>query len=291
MKPAALSPIQASAIRVRSSNVFRSELQERYPLTPDNVRFFKDNGFIKLKHVLSREALEFYAQVISDQVQLLNTQHEPLEKRDTYGRAFLQVMNIWQKNAIVRDLVFSKKLARLAAELLEVSGVRLYHDQALYKEAGGGMTPWHADQFYWPVDTNNTITAWIPFQDTPVKMGPLAFAPRSHRIKVGRDLAISNESEDLICKTLHELKMDVVETAYELGEVSFHRGWNWHHAGANTTDQPRRVMTIIYLEEDARLIKPKHKNHQLDWEAWMPGVQVGQVINSPMNPVLWSQRP
>lgn len=291
MNSAAPSPISASAIRVRSSNVFRSDLEAHYPLTKANLDFFKDRGFIKLKEVLSRETLEFYARVISEQVQLLSTQTEPLEKRDTYGKAFLQVMNIWQKNAVVRDLVFSKKLARLAAELLGVSGVRLYHDQALYKEPGGGMTPWHADQFYWPVDTNNTITAWIPLQDTPLEMGPLAFAPRSHRINVGRNVAISNDSEELIRKTLNELKMEVVETAYELGEISFHRGWNWHHAGANTTDAPRRVMTMIYIEEDARLIKPKHKNHQQDWDAWMPGVKVGQVIDSPLNPVLWSERP
>jgi hypothetical protein len=28
---------------------------------------------------------------------------------------------------------------------MEVEGVRLYHDQALFKEAEGGITPWHAD--------------------------------------------------------------------------------------------------------------------------------------------------
>ena len=37
-----------------------------------------------------------------------------------------------------------------------VAGVRMYHDQALYKEPGGGITPWHVDQVYWPVSNNNT---------------------------------------------------------------------------------------------------------------------------------------
>ena len=37
--------------------------------------------------------------------------------------------------------------------------VRLYHDQALFKEAGGGITPWHQDQHYWPLDTDRTITS------------------------------------------------------------------------------------------------------------------------------------
>ena len=58
-------------------------------------------------------------------------------------------------------------------------GVRMYHDQALYKEAGGGITPWHADQYYWPLETDKTITAWIPLQATPLEMGPLEFSAGS----------------------------------------------------------------------------------------------------------------
>ena len=44
----------------------------------------------------------------------------------------------------------SKK--EIATELMQTDGARLYHDQALFKEAGGGITPWHADQYYWPLN-------------------------------------------------------------------------------------------------------------------------------------------
>ena len=94
MKASADSPITAASIRVRSSNAFRADLEEHRTLTRAETTFFKENGFIKLKNVLSRETLEFYARVISEQMDRLNTQHEPLEKRDTYGKAFLQVTNI-----------------------------------------------------------------------------------------------------------------------------------------------------------------------------------------------------
>jgi ectoine hydroxylase-related dioxygenase (phytanoyl-CoA dioxygenase family) len=268
----------------------KEDLDTPFVLTDAQRAFFRENGYIKLKGVLSPETLAFYGREITGQVQRLNTQVLPLEKRDTYGKAFLQIMNIWTQSEVVKEFVFSRKLARLAAELMGVSGVRLYHDQALYKEAGGGATPWHADQFYWPVAGDNTVTVWVPLQATPMEMGPLAFAPGSHRIAVGRDIAISDESEKLIAKTLREAQLELVETAFELGEVSYHLGWTFHRAGANRTSDPRRVMTVIYLEEDARLIAPKHKNHQQDWDAWMPGVKVGEIVNSPLNPVLWSGR-
>ncbi len=46
----------------------------------------------------------------------------------------------------MRKFVFGTRLARIAAELMGVRGVRIYHDQALCKLPGGGPTPWHADQ-------------------------------------------------------------------------------------------------------------------------------------------------
>ena len=48
----------------------------------------------------------------------------------------------------------------------QVEGVRLYHDQALNKEPGGGYTPWHCDAYYWPVQSDKIVTAWVPLQVT-----------------------------------------------------------------------------------------------------------------------------
>ena len=108
-----------------------------------------------------------YEPEITGKVIELNTQDLPLEARDTYGKAFLQVMNLWQDSELVLEFVSSPRLARIAAQLLGVRSVRLYHDQALYKESGGGVTPWHADQYYWPFATDRCVTAWIPLQDSP----------------------------------------------------------------------------------------------------------------------------
>lgn len=69
-----------------------------------------------------------------------------------------------------------KKLASIASQLLEVDGVRMYHDQALFKEPSGGHTPWHADQYYWPLSSDRTVTVWIPLQATPLELGPLPSA-------------------------------------------------------------------------------------------------------------------
>ena len=47
----------------------------------------------------------------------------------------------------------------------------------------------------WTWRHHRCCTAWVPLQDTPFEMGPLAFAPRSHRFEHGRDLEISDEED------------------------------------------------------------------------------------------------
>ena len=263
-------------------------LEVPYPLAPEQIASFRERGYVKLKEVLSPEEIERYrqeiTQVVKERNPLLN---KPMEERTTYEKAFTQITNLWQENEVVKELIFSKRLARIAAELMGVAGVRLYHDQALYKEPGGGITPWHADQYYWPLSTENTCTAWIPLQAVPREMGPLAFSERTHHFEIGRDLAISDESEDMIQKALAEQNFELESGPFDLGEVSYHSGWTFHRAGANTTDDVRAVMTVIYMEDGIRVTELERPEHQADRDAFLPGLQPNDEAITEYNPLLY----
>lgn len=276
----------ASSVTPNLSSL-QQELDAPLLLTPEQVAFYSENGYIKLSRVLSPAVLEHFRTAISARVAELSADTPPMDQRNTYGKAFLQVMNLWTKSDAVKQFVFGKRLARLAADLLEVTGVRIYHDQALYKESGGGFTPWHADQYYWPVSSDKIITAWIPLQNTPLEMGPLAFCEKSHRFQIGRDLEISDESEMTLKQALHSFRLE--ESPFEIGDVSFHSGWTFHRAAANSTNRPREVVTVIYMDENTRLAAPRNKNQENDIERWCPGVPIGQLIASPLNPVIFSR--
>jgi ectoine hydroxylase-related dioxygenase (phytanoyl-CoA dioxygenase family) len=263
------------------------ELDAPFNVTAEHIAFYNEFGYIKLKEVLSPELLEHYRKAITSRVAELSVDAPPMEARNTYGKAFLQIMNLWTKSEPVKQFVFGKRLARIAADLMQVSGVRVYHDQALYKEAGGGITPWHADQYYWPVANDKTITVWVPLQDTPREMGPLVFSEKSHRFQMGRDLEISDDSEMTLKQALSTYKVE--DGPFDLGDVSFHSGWTFHRADANSSDKPREVMTVIYIDENMRLAKPKNKHQINDWQTWCPGAEVGEIIASPLNPVIYSR--
>ncbi|HEY3559968.1 MAG TPA: phytanoyl-CoA dioxygenase family protein [Kribbella sp.] len=265
----------------------RPELEIVYNLSRSDVAHFADRGFVKLKNVLSPATIAAYEPEITGKVIELNTQHQPLDERDTYGKAFLQVSNLWQDSERVLEFVSSPRLAKIAAQLLGVQSVRLYHDQALYKESGGGVTPWHADQYYWPFSTDRCVTIWVPLQETPMEMGPLSFAAGSQKFEFGRNLPISDESERVLQQALAEQDFPEVSEPYELGEVSYHLGWTFHHAPPNTTDIPRRVMTVIYVDASMEISPPVNENQVADLTTWMPGNEPGETISSPLNPILY----
>ena len=91
-------------------------------------------------------------------------------------------------------------------------------------------------------------------------------------------------------QALTDANFEHIVEPFELGEVSFHYGWTFHHAGANLTDKARRVMTIIYMEEDMRLKPPSNENQQNDSDTWCPGAKVGDAIATDLNPVIYSNR-
>ena len=71
--------------------------------------------------------------------------------------------------------------------------------------------------------------------------------------------------------------------------MSFHYGWTFHRAGSNQTEKAREVMTIIYMDVDMRLKKPENENQVNDREKFCHKVEVGEIIDSPENPVLYEE--
>ncbi len=267
----------------------KTSIDLSYQLTNEQIAFYQQYRYIKLKHVFDEATISFFNDAISKRVDIMNKEIKPLEERSTYGKAFLQLFNLWKEDDVVKEFIFSKRLAQIACDLMQVNGVRIYHDQALFKEGGGGITPWHADQYYWPLETDKTVTAWIPLQETPLELGPLEFSAGSHQIVEGRDLEISDESEAAIQQRLRVTDFKHVVEAFDMGEVSFHSGWVFHRAGANITDNMRKVMTVIYMDKDMVLKNPDNKNQINDWNTWCPGAKVGEIIDTPLNPIIYKK--
>jgi ectoine hydroxylase-related dioxygenase (phytanoyl-CoA dioxygenase family) len=266
-------------VSLPAPNELRRELTASYLLEPAAIQQFNRDGYVKLKGVLSAGALALLREEMTASL--------VAELGEDPGLDFRSGEMMWLTNETFRQFVLSPRIAEIAAALLQVSSVRLYHDNALAKEPGCGRTPWHCDRDHFPIASPNICTAWMPLQAIPPSMGPLAFAVGMEAYRHVADLPFNEfdtRYDRAVATSLaeHEIKTD--GGAFELGEISFHHAYSFHTAGPNHTQDSRMVLATTYFEDGARVIEAPTMISG-DWRKFMPGVEAGELIASPYNPV------
>ncbi|MEM9624275.1 MAG: phytanoyl-CoA dioxygenase family protein [Pseudomonadota bacterium] len=254
-------------------------------LVADELRTeFAGRGFVVTPDVFDAAELRHYATVIDAEVKRRTTDdHRTLAEKDLYEQSFVQCMRLWETNPEVVPFTCHHGLAGIATQLLQVNGVRLWQDQALYKEAGGRETTPHQDQTFWPIGLEPLVSAWIPLQDVTLDSGAMAYVPGSHlagRLKVVDITHASEPYAILDDPALGGIPPEPV--AVQAGSVIWHHGLTVHQAAANRSAQTRRVFTVVYIGDQARRIKA--------WPAYpldRAGVQVGEIMRGAGLPRVW----
>jgi ectoine hydroxylase-related dioxygenase (phytanoyl-CoA dioxygenase family) len=253
-------------------------------LEPKLVEDFEANGFVVTPNLLSREELERYGTAV-DQAVSRRTADDPraVADKSTYEQSFIQCMRLWETDADVVPLTFHPALAEAASELLGVPAVRLWQDQALYKEPGGRITDAHQDATFWPIGNTPLVSAWIPFEGSTLASGAMSYVPGSH--KAGRlkvvNIMHTTEPYDIL-KDPALAGSAPVSVEAPLGSVVWHHGLTVHQAAPNLTDRLRRVFTVVYIA-DGQLRDQAWPTFPLD----RAGVAVGEPMQGVGLPLAW----
>jgi ectoine hydroxylase-related dioxygenase (phytanoyl-CoA dioxygenase family) len=257
-------------------------------LPVEQVLAFAELGHTVVRGLATPAEVEAFRPSIESAVRASAAAQRPLDDRDTYGKAFVQVPNLCMVDPVARAFAFAARFAKVAAELLQVDGVRLYHDQALFKEPGGGLTPWHQDQNYWPLDTDRTVTMWMPLVDVPPEVGSMTFVDGSHREGAMGEWVIGDASEKNFGALVAERSLPTTTYgAMTAGDATFHMGWTLHSSPANPTDLMRSVMTVIYFADGTSVGPIDSPFRHFDQQLWLGGAAPGSVIAGDGNPLLW----
>ena len=121
------------------------DLARPYPVDTDLCAKYRRDGHVLLRGVVAPEEIEYYRPLITGLVDKHAKTRDVRVAPDETKPLYEYVANVWQKSEEIKELVFSRRCARIAATLMGVRGVRLYHDEALVKEPGRHPTPWHKD--------------------------------------------------------------------------------------------------------------------------------------------------
>lgn len=252
------------------------------------VERFDREGYVVVPDLLTDAELAHYQGAVREAVTRRRARdRRSLAERSDYEQSFVQCQNLWEDFDQVRPLTFHPRVAEAAAELIGAPAVRVFHDQALFKEPGGRETDPHQDLPYWPIAEPDTLTAWIPFAGSTLQSGCMGYVPGSHRLGKRKFINIFRAGAEEIREQAKELM--VVEPVYvevPRGSVAFHHGLTAHLARPNQSTATREVHTVIYFR-DGCTRGAEHSHPAVD----RAGIEVGQPIASDVTPVAWPRVP
>jgi len=258
-------------------------------LSEELVERFRRDGYLVVEDVFAPEEVEAFGAAVDLAVQGRTAEDErSFGEKTVYEQSFIQCINVWEDALDVRRLTFDARLGEMAASLLDSSAVRIWHDQALYKEAGGRETDPHQDRPFWPIDPADQVTAWIPFDGSRRGCGAMAYVPGSHRVGLERFVDISHALQEPY-PILDDPKIDQIEPVWvevEPGSVVFHHSLTVHLAEPNESEETRRVYCIIYFADGC--VRRSAIPHQtLDRQQ----IAVGEPVRGEVSPVAWPRDP
>ena len=265
----------------------------RNQLSQEQIAQYRRDGFLVIEGFLDAEELEHWRRTVGEAVESrLNAAvpegSHPLNNtgaEEYYAQVFLQCLRLADTHDGMRELMFDRRLGEVAGRLAGVSGIRIWHDQALIKQPYGNPTAWHLDNPYWSFSSPDSISIWVALDDATLSNGCLYYLPGTHNSAKYETADIGQNIGDLFKVYPEWLSIEPVACPCPAGSAVFHNGLTAHGAGANMTPRPRRAMTCAYMPDGSTFNgKPNILSN-----AYLETLAVGDVLDSPSeNPLIWS---
>jgi ectoine hydroxylase-related dioxygenase (phytanoyl-CoA dioxygenase family) len=242
------------------------------------IQAYRSDGFVAVRGLIDPAELEPLAAAVDAGVARRKARDtRSLAEKTRYEQSFVQCQYMWEDSPDIRPLTFHGDICRMAAELIGIEAVRLWHDQALYKEAGGKSTQAHQDHPYWPIAESATITAWIPLVAVDRETGCMGYVPGSHRgAQHFVDIFAGDDSNG------PQVEDQAVFVPARPGDVLFHHGRTMHMALPNRSGITRRAYTAIYFADGCTRGSGR-KHPSVD----RSGIAIGALIDGHATPIAW----
>jgi ectoine hydroxylase-related dioxygenase (phytanoyl-CoA dioxygenase family) len=233
--------------------------------TDEDVAFYREHGWYVSPSILPDELLDdalhgaerHYA---GERDMPLPLSGGYLDWREEHGNLLRLNDYVSLQNEQLRALVAYPLIGAIAARLAGTHTIRLFHDQLVCKppHIPGDNTAigWHTDRAYWHTCTSTSmLTAWIPFQDCTVEMGPLMVVDGSHRWPGSDGMRTFNDRDlDRLEKSFQTNGAPVKKVTQVLrkGQVSFHHCLTLHGSLPNRSQKTRLALTVHMQDGDNR---------------------------------------
>ncbi|HYF31664.1 MAG TPA: phytanoyl-CoA dioxygenase family protein [Chitinophagaceae bacterium] len=265
-------------------------------LTEKQIQQYREDGFIVIENFLSPGELEHWRKTVSKAVEeragikipgrdVKTGEADGInEDSDYFAKVFDQLLNLWQTNDGVRELMMDERLGKMAAQLSGANGIRIWHDQALFKRPWANPTAWHLDTPFWSFDDRRALSIWVALDDATLENGCLFFIPGSHKVTNFNKITIGRNMDGIFDIYPQLRNTRPVAAPMKAGSCSFHNGLTVHGANANMTNGFRRAMTCNYMPEGNTF----NGEPNILPEEYLQSLKIGDPLNNDrQNPLIY----
>jgi ectoine hydroxylase-related dioxygenase (phytanoyl-CoA dioxygenase family) len=231
-------------------------------LTPEQVAFFQENGYLLVGKLFEdedlerlRERAEWIASGEAEHVPGSLRQVEPRVTRgeltaEDYALSLRKMSHLAWHDAVMLAHARDPRITDRISALLGPD-LKLYQDQLFMKPPRiGSRQPYHQDQpLGFHIDPpERMVTCWLALDDATLENGCLRVLPGTHR-----DGLLSREGiQEYERMALEGQLPQEVPLVLKAGECSFHHGHILHSSYPNLSDRRRRGYATHYVSARCR---------------------------------------
>lgn len=256
-------------------------------MTGGAMDFYDEHGFVVLDNCLPdtniRGLQSSFAQLVADYSAEMEMSLEE------YLTKINQWRDLWEQSEQFQKVLCSKTMHGLARHFMRQSRVQLLHDHIISKpyqsrEAVGKGTnqtlPWHQDYPFWPVNTPQSLSLWIPFDDVSATGGCMEIVKGSHKWGASAPVDFIMDDPE---RFRDRDDLNFIRIPATKGQVVVLHSLTWHRSHPNQdADTKRRVYIILWVPASA-----EYTPDTTEWHPLNERIQVkpGERLNTDKFPV------
>ena len=226
-------------------------------LTPEQVQFYKDNGYISLSGVLSDAEVRHLQAVTDDFLERSRSVTESddifdLEEGHTAAHPRLRrIKRPIKQHPAYEAILHHPGLLEVLQQLVSPA-IRHYGLKLNLKPGGGGEpVEWHQDWAYYPHTNDDLCVLGIMLDDVTEEKGPLLVVPGSHKGPV-----LDHHQDGMFVGAVTDPRAEAmypeaVPLLGKVGDITIHHTRTLHGSAANMSPDYRRILFLTLRAADA----------------------------------------
>ena len=272
-------------------NISAKEAWEEYHLSPSQIAFFNEYGYLPNIQILDEKQVNQLNQELTEIADPQHPRHDLFyefhsNESENPDSVLFHSLGHWRISAGFHDILWNPRFVVPASQLLGSRAVRFWHDQLFCKPAfHGGVVAWHQDYSYWTrTGPIQHLTCWIALDHANSDNGCLNYIPGSHRWNLLDRTSLAGKMDGLDEFLTEEQKEQFgkkVSIEMPAGCGTFHHPLMVHGSFENRSARSRRACVLNVFADGTK----SNSNDEL--LTGVPPIPEGKKMEGPFFPLLF----